>query len=160
MTLFTLLIFFEFLELILCRDLTLEYGHMKPFGSGRPNIEVEEFQNFPSPKIFFENNVLPMKPLIMKGAAKMSPAYDLWTDDYFLGLAIPDDNMVLVETKKKENRSQPTLDMNFQNFVKIYNKTDQYMVNPVPDFLRKDIIFPCPLQCPALTEKLLVENVS
>lgn len=109
---------------------------MKPFGSGRPNIEVEEFQNFPSPKKFFENYVLPMKPLIMRGAGKMSPAYDLWTDDYFLELTIPDDNMVLVETKKKENRSQPTLDMNFKKFVKIYNNTDQYMVNPVPHFLR------------------------
>ena len=117
-------------------DLTLEPGHLKPFGDGRPTLPVEEFQGFPNPKYFFENYANPLKPLKMVGAAKFSPAFKKWTDEYFLDQAEPDDHRVTVETKKKEDRKQPVLNMRFKNYVRTYNNSDNYMVNAVPDFIK------------------------
>jgi len=49
---------------------------------------------------------------------------------------IPDNHTVLAESKKKENRTYPTVRMPFKKFVSVYNTTDQYMVESVPPFLR------------------------
>ena len=72
----------------------------------------------------------------MAGAAKLSPAFKNWEDSYFLAHQEASEAFVNVETRKKENRTQETLDITFQDFVKSYNDTDNYMVDPVPDFLR------------------------
>jgi len=37
--------------------------------------------------------------------------------------------------------------MPFDEFLENYNKKDLYLVNQVPEFLKKDIIIPQPLQC-------------
>lgn len=95
----------------------------------------------------------------MKNVAKISPAFTKWTDDYFISLEEPIDHAVSVETMKKENRSQAVKQMPFVEFVKQYNSTGIYMVNPVPPFIGNDVVLPCPLQCRDIAEKSLVENV-
>jgi lysine-specific demethylase 8 len=119
-------------------DITTEPGHLKPFGEGRPSHPVEQIDYFPTAKEFFENYVQASKPVIMKGVAKMSPAFDKWTDDYFLAQDEPSGNTVSVETRKKESRQQRMDSMSFKDFVKIYNNTEHYMVDAVPKFLRYD----------------------
>ena len=112
------------------------HGHLKAFGTGRPSQAIEEMHQFPSAKTFFEDFVLLSKPLVMRDAALLSPGFENWrSDNYFLNLPVPEDNEVNVETKKKENRNQRTLMMNFKEFVKTYNATDHYMVDTVPEFL-------------------------
>ncbi|XP_052808488.1 tRNA wybutosine-synthesizing protein 5-like [Mya arenaria] len=140
-------------------DLTALPGHLKPFGSGRPGLPVEEFDMFPDPTYFFENYVKKLKPLKMKGAAKFSGAFKKWTDDYFLSLKEPSDSTISVETVKKENRKQGVDSMSFQDFVRLYNNTEHYMVDAVPAFIRDDIMIPCPLQCEQLAENNFVDNV-
>ena len=117
-------------------DITTEQGHLKPFGEGRPSHPVEQIDYFPTAKQFFKNYVKASKPVKMKGVAKMSPAFDKWTDDYFLAQDEPSDNKITVETKKKESRQQRVDSMSFKEFVKIYNTTEHYMVDAVPKFLR------------------------
>lgn len=123
-------------------DLTLEPGHLKPFGEGGFSQPVEELDYFPSARDFFENYVKPLKPVKMKGAAKMSAAFGKWNDDYFLTLDESSKHQVSVETKKKENRQQPQENMQFKEFVKSYNDSEYYMVDSVPTFLRY-----CHLHC-------------
>ena len=116
-------------------DISSDDGNSARFGGGGPNHPLEEIEGFPDPENFFTQYVLASKPVKMTGAAKISPAFELWSDEYFLSLDIPADNLVLVETKKKENRKQKTLQMHFKDFVNSYNDSEQYMVETVPDFL-------------------------
>ncbi len=106
------------------------------FGGVGSRLQVEEWNGFVNPRSFVKDYAIPSLPIKMKGAAKQSPGYEQWqTDEYFLSLDIPEDNFVTVETKKKENRSQITVEMHFQDFVEVYNDTSQYMVNTLPSFL-------------------------
>jgi len=51
---------------------------MKPFGSAGPFFEVPIIQSFPSPRDFFDNYVVPSIPVVMRNAAKKSPAFHKW----------------------------------------------------------------------------------
>lgn len=113
-------------------DPTKEPGHLKPFGHGRWTVDVEETDVTPDPKTFWTNYVYSLRPLKMKGAAKISPAFNKWTDDYFLSLDMKNQGSVTVETQKKESRQQKVLQMDFHQFVKTYNHSEIYMVNSVP----------------------------
>ncbi|KAK3593837.1 hypothetical protein CHS0354_011438 [Potamilus streckersoni] len=144
---------------ISCRDLTQEPGHLKPFGFGRLNHPVDEVQGFPDPETFFRNYVFSLKPLKMTGASKLSPAFLLWSDDYFLSLEESKDHNINVETAKKEKRTQKVIDMTFSDFLRVYNVSEKYMVDSVPEFLGKDVLFPCPVQCDDLMENNLVETI-
>ena len=58
-------------------------GHLQPLGSHRPsegNIKSIDF--IPSPKDFFKEYASISQPVIFKGAAKLSPGFSLWTDNY------------------------------------------------------------------------------
>ena len=72
----------------------------------------------------------------MKGAAKISPAFEKWTDEYFLSLEVSDMEKVTVETQKKESRQQDVISLTFIDFVRTYNNSENYMVNAVPGPLR------------------------
>ncbi|KAL4238990.1 hypothetical protein ACF0H5_003694 [Mactra antiquata] len=144
---------------LVCGDLTQEPGHLKPFGEGRPSQLVEEIDYYPLAKDFFENYVIPLKPVKIKGAAKMSSAFWKWRDDYFLSVEDTDDQQINVETRKKENRDEEVKTMKFKEFVKIYNHSEYYMVDSVPKFLSNDVLVPCPLQCKSLMNSNLVETV-
>ena len=121
--------------LVIGRDLTLEPGHLKPFGFGS-NEPVEEVTGFPEPEDFFRTYVWPIKPLKMKGAAKISPAFEKWADEYFLSQDYSGVEKVTVETMKKESRQQQVTELTFPDFVRIYNNSEYYMVNSVPGVLR------------------------
>ena len=60
-------------------------GHLQPLGSHMApegQITTVSVDNIPPPEVFFQNHVLPGKPLLFRGAAKQMPAYSLWTDEY------------------------------------------------------------------------------
>ncbi|XP_041352546.1 uncharacterized protein LOC121371008 [Gigantopelta aegis] len=138
-------------------------GHLKRFGSEGPSYSIDELYGFPAQKHFFKNYVLASKPLKMAGAARMSPAFSLWSsDDYFLSLELDvprSEQTIQVETKKKENRTANVVSMNFHDFIKIYNGTEYYMVSAVPTFLGPDVLVPCSLQCQDILEKNLVATM-
>jgi len=111
-------------------------GHLQPFGSSGPFHKVDVVHSFPSTVEFFQRYVLPSRPLKMTGAARLSCAFQKWTDDYFLQTAVNVNSSVAVETSKKENRSNPLQYLHFHEFLRVYNSTDQYMVDNIPLELR------------------------
>ena len=135
---YTFILFVVIIDCDLEDDISPENSNLR-FGAG-PQHSIEEIEGFPDPKTFFTKYVTASKPVKMTGAAKISPAFHLWSDDYFLTMNIPADSLVLVETKKKENRHQETLQMHFKDFVSSYNTSEQYMVETVPQFLGYDIM--------------------
>lgn len=147
------------LSLVSCEDLTQRDGHGKPFGFGRPFQLVDELDSFPDPKTFYEDYIAAYKPVKIRNGAKVSKAFMKWTDDYFLTLNEPKDHTVSVETKKKEDRRQHVESMPFVEFVRQYNTTGIYMVNPVPFFIGDDVTLPCSLQCKDIIKSTLVENI-
>lgn len=130
-------------------------GHMEALGSRNIKHTVPSLDHFPTPQEFFRDYVGPSKPLLIKNGAKISPAFKLWTDDYFLSLAGSESTTVFVEQGKKENRTFPGRDTSFKDFVLKYNHTDIYMVNGVPDILQKDVVLPPSLLCEDLRPYLV-----
>lgn len=111
-------------------------GHMEPLGARNVKHNIHELEEFPEPLEFFRDYVGPSKPVLIRNGAKISPAFELWTDDYFLSLPGAENTTVFVEQGKKENRTLPGTDIYFKDFVLRYNDSDIYMVNGVPDILQ------------------------
>ncbi|XP_077863544.1 tRNA wybutosine-synthesizing protein 5-like [Saccoglossus kowalevskii] len=105
--------------------------------------------------VFSPNLFVGSKPLLFKGATMLSRAFTKWTDDYFWNLEESDNYQVGVERGKKENRSDLATTMSLKQFLKQYTSSDLYLVDPVPEFLRKDVQMPVPLQCKELADTLL-----
>jgi hypothetical protein len=117
-------------------DPTTWLGHMEPLGSRNIKHSVTSVDQFPKPQDFFRDFVAPSKPLLIKNGAKISPAFKVWTDDYFVSLPGAENTTVFAERRKKENRTIPGMEMSFKEFVQNYNNSDIYMVNGVPDILQ------------------------
>lgn len=108
------------------------------FGDGGKSVQhkIDELSYFPDTVTFFENYVRPSKPVKMTGAATSFPAFSLWaTDEYLLKIAANEEELVNLETVKKEIRNQEVDRMNFTSFLNIYNHTEHYLVDKVPSFL-------------------------
>lgn len=122
-------------------------GHMKPFGSSGPYLDIEKVSDL-STKNFFTNYVKPKKAVLMQNSVNKFPAFDKWNDQYLTIMSNGHrDYQVLLETKKKESRDQKTISLPLHDFLFIYNTSQLYMVNQVPPYLKKDLVLPQPLQC-------------
>ncbi|RDD43635.1 Lysine-specific demethylase 8 [Trichoplax sp. H2] len=151
----TLLTYCLFISTILNGVWAVDYsnhpGHLKPIGFAGPSSDIESCHGFPSLKIFIEEYLNKNKPLLMKDAAKSSPAFKLWSDDYFLAEPESANVNISVEQRKKENRTIMPEDMSFKDFLLRYNNTNEYMVDKVPEPFRKDVYLPSCLQCQVFT---------
>lgn len=111
-------------------------GHLEPLGSRNEKLFLETVHNFPSPQEFFSKYISTITPLLIKGGAKLSPAFSKWTDEYFKSLPESKEHKVFAEQGKKENRTNPGEDVAFYDFVDTYRKKDIYMVHGVLPFLQ------------------------
>lgn len=114
----------------------LPVGHLEPLGSRNTKHSLEAISEFPAPAEFFRKYVAPVKPVLIRGGAKLSTAFTSWTDEYFLSFAESSNFKVVAEQRKKEIRTHPPLDISFEEFLKTYENEDIYMVNGVPPFLQ------------------------
>lgn len=123
-------------EEVQSEDPTTWPGHMEPLGARNLKHSVTVVDEFPKPQDFFRDFVGPSKPLLIKNGAKISPAFNLWTDEYFVSLPGAETTKVFVEQRKKENRTYPGEEITFKEFMEKYNSSDIYMVNGVPDIIQ------------------------
>ncbi|KAK7473978.1 hypothetical protein BaRGS_00034807 [Batillaria attramentaria] len=131
-------------------------GHLKAFGESGKRLDVDVTDKFPPPEEFFSKFVQQSRPLKMSGAARDTRACRLWSDDYLLSLKLPDGqgSDVKVERTKQHNYriDEENYRINFHDFLRIYNNTEIYVVDSVPEFLRADVMVPCSLQCHELIQ--------
>lgn len=124
-------------------------GHLKPLGSHQDPVGgIPVTGKFPSPWVFYQEFVLPGKPLVMKKVLEKDniPAYRLWTDDYLRKNFGQTD--VEVEMGKKERRSDGGLkNMTFSKFLHLYQTEDIYQVFDITQDMKKDLNLPLSLQC-------------
>ena len=131
-------------------------GHQERLGSHQPpEGNIEELLAMPTASVFYDNYVAKSKPVILKGAAKESDAFKLWTDNY-LGENFGDVE-VNVDYGKKENRERPADVMTLREFLQMYNKTNRYLVDSLPDALQSEFQLPQCILCGGFTERLTVK---
>ncbi|XP_078618555.1 uncharacterized protein LOC144886060 isoform X2 [Branchiostoma floridae x Branchiostoma japonicum] len=136
-------------------DPSLWPGHLEPIGSQAPVKRVDARKGFPSPKVFLEEYAISSVPVLFKGAITDSVAYRKWkSDDYLRTFPEAATKFHLVETKKKEDRTQPLSEMTLQQFLGRYATDDIYMVETLPEFLKKDVPMPKSLLCEPFIEML------
>lgn len=75
-------------------------------------------------------------PVVFKGLAKRSPAYELFTDEFLKSFEGADTTMVSSETRKKEDRKQNGLNISFKEFIERYHNESLYLVDSLPKQLR------------------------
>lgn len=63
---------------------------------------------------------------------------------------------VNVDYGKKENRERPADTMSLKEFLKIYNETNQYLVDSMPDELKHQFQLPPCILCGGFTDRLAV----
>ena len=63
---------------------------------------------------------------------------------------------VNVDYGKKENRERPADIMILREFLEIYNKTDRYLVDSLPDALQPEFQLPQCILCGGFTRRLTV----
>lgn len=128
-------------------------GHLKPLGSHQPPIGLLDSTDIvPSSREFFDQNVLPGRPVLFKGAAKKMPAYSKWTDEY-LSETFGQEG-IEVEEGKKENRSLATFHFKLQDFIRRYKNEDIYMVESLPVKMREEYALLKSLSCGGYTNVL------
>ncbi|XP_062510635.1 bifunctional peptidase and arginyl-hydroxylase JMJD5-like isoform X2 [Corticium candelabrum] len=136
-------------------DPTTLRGHLQPLGSQGPQHPVTTLSHFPDPETFHMSYTRRSRPLLVKGAAKESPAFSLWTDDYFLTREESDHVTVTVEYGKKENRSQLGSTYTMKSFIEAYKSRDIYLVTGVPRYIMPDILLPSALLCGGFQNQLI-----
>ena len=97
-------------------------GHLEPLGSQNTKRSLETISDFLTPVKFFETYVAPVKPVLIRGGAKLSPAFTKWNDEYFLSFAESSDYKVVADQRKKEVRTNPPIDISLKEFVQTYKK--------------------------------------
>ena len=80
-------VMFRFLFLcqlfVFCKQEFIPTGHLQPLGSHRPpEGAIKSIEQAPTPQEFYDEYVSKGQPVIFKGAAKLSPGFQLWTDSY------------------------------------------------------------------------------
>eukprot|EP00057_Strongylocentrotus_purpuratus_P003898 XP_003727613.1 PREDICTED: putative lysine-specific demethylase JMJD5 isoform X1 [Strongylocentrotus purpuratus] len=129
-------------------------GHLEPLGAKAVKKTVPVLESFPSPKTFYVDYILASLPVVFQNGAKLSPAFKTWSDRD-LGLRPEAETTLIdVETRKKEDRKQPTQRMKFTEFLERYETEDEYMVDSLPEFLRGDVIVPPPLVCDEILQRI------
>ena len=147
------------LKLVFCLSFLLVIeakfpGDGKAFGESGPFLELDQTSDI-NTKTFFEDYVKTKKPLFIKNGSKMFPAVKLWTDEYLSQQAKDFDHLkMVVETTKKESREQEILSLSLNEFLKEYKSKDIYLVNDVPEYLKRDVGIPQPLQCEQAVETI------
>ena len=90
---------------------------------------------------FFQTYVqsTPKKAVIFKGGAKLSPAFDLWSDEYLKNHPDSEQMEFDVEVGKKETRQGQMERRSVRNFIESYHTDDIYAVTDVPEQLKYGI---------------------
>lgn len=126
---------------------------MEPLGSHRPpEGKIKSMDFIPSPEDFYKDYASISQPVVFKGAAKLSPGFSLWTDNYIRNKY--GSLTVRVDYGKKENRNRPADDLTLSEFLAIYNDSDRYLVDTLPKEMWDEFFLPNCLLCGGFTTRL------
>ena len=114
-------------------------GHMQELGSHADPLPVEERWDFPHPHEFWEKYVKGSRAVVFREAAKRSPAFTKWTEEY-LKETYPDLEVRLETKREKEGyvavgdkgMGRDTLKNFFRTYKRNDREGDKYIVSELP----------------------------
>eukprot|EP00794_Sanderia_malayensis_P019469 gene19469-21392_t len=132
-------------------------GHLKPFGAHTTPEPVEETEIIPDAKTFFNEYVLPSRPIVFRGAAKKFKAYSLWTEDYLVknygDLEVKIENKLEKEGYTPQGAKGIGRDT-ISEFIKTYHKEGKYIISELPTPMYQDMmVLPC-MSCGPVKRRL------
>ncbi|CAH1249040.1 KDM8 [Branchiostoma lanceolatum] len=128
-------------------------GHLQPLGHHQPPLgQIESLDTIPSPEDFYHNYVLPARPVVLSGAARLSPAYHRWTDRYLRDRHA--DGVAEVDSSKKESAESERNQMRMDAFLQQYNQSEMYMLDRLPKTMMEEVYLPPCLSCGGFTRNL------
>ncbi|XP_020623160.1 uncharacterized protein LOC110060709 [Orbicella faveolata] len=146
------------LDLVVCLDDAL-VGHLKPFGRHRePDVVTEERETVPHPSEFWASYVSQNKPVVFRGAAKHSRAYELWTEDFLISEY--GNLTVRLEARAESNDRAPVGEAGIlgrdtiKHFIHNYQTMDAYVISQIPQPMERDIGIPPCLRCGSFSEAI------
>ena len=74
----------SFKQLVLCQEVRLPAGHLKPLGSHMEAQRIEELSTFPDPLTFQYSYVQKNKPVKLNGLLKTTDVLNNWQNDDYL----------------------------------------------------------------------------
>ena len=139
-------------------------GHMQPLGTHRDpegHVDIFEADQLPSAAEFFNKYVKPKRPVLFRNAAKASPAFTKWSDEYLL------ENFGNLQVKlesKLEKKVVPIGDVGLgrdtiSHFLNTYKSRDVYIVSQLPDPMAKDVKVPPCLTCGSFHNRIMEANL-
>jgi len=138
-------------------------GHLKPFGSHqKPSIFTTELNYVPQPDQFYNDFVIKRKPVVFRGAAINSHAYQAWTPQYIkkhFG-----DIVVRMEAKDEADSRVPATEAGvgrgyIGSFIDNYDVLNAYIISQIPIRMEKDIMIPPCLRCGYFSKRLQEINL-
>ncbi|XP_035694225.1 uncharacterized protein LOC118428307 [Branchiostoma floridae] len=140
-------------------DSAIPVGHLQPLGGHRPpDVPIDELHTIPHPREFWDKYVKHEKAVILRGAAKNSPSFTLWTDEYLK------DKYGKLEVRlegKREKHSWLPIGVKgigrdtIEHFLDTYHDSDAYIVSQLPtDMYHEVLVQPC-LTCGSFRNSLV-----
>ena len=133
-----ILIYLHLLNFFVYSSTSRHPNHLKPFGLSGPFEQIHELtDHFPHPIIFFDKYVSRSRPVLFRQVLIKDPHLSLWNTDEKLNKIFSNtDEIVHVETRKKESRKQDILTITMTEFLNRYQNEELYLVEEVPKSLR------------------------
>ena len=141
-------------------DGSTHFAHLKPFGAHMPADSVDEFPNgkIPSPQDFWRKYVKRRRPVVFRGAARVSPAFTEWTDEF---LANRFGNLeVRLEARKEKQGYIPIGDLGvgrdtIRNFIETYHTANKYIVSELPVPMYDDVMVLPSVSCGEFSKRIV-----
>jgi hypothetical protein len=128
-------------------------GHLMPLGEHRePDAPMAVLDAVPTARRFWNDFIVPMKPVILRGAAKTWPAMTEWTDEYL------QENYGHLKFKmERKNESMALAGLKPKDTLNTYFDETQdvaYVVSELPESMYKYIHVPRSHHCGPIKEEL------
>lgn len=126
------------------------YNHLGKLGQQGKLIkgDIDELGYFPNGKDFYEYFVRKRKPLIVRGAARQWPAFELWRNETYMRSNYGNTYFEVDFTKTYEQKPPVKKTITLNNFFDIYKNKEVYLDSAFPQSnLTKHIYIPYCLQC-------------
>ncbi|XP_035684646.1 uncharacterized protein LOC118421454 [Branchiostoma floridae] len=131
-------------------------GHLEIFGSHAEATEtIDEMFTVPQPQEFFDKFVKPNKPVLLRGAAKPSRAYSLWTPEYLIREY--GNLTVRLEARSEGNGKIPAGEGGLgrdtvAHFMQNFETMDAYVISQIPRPMERDVAVPPCLRCGSIAQ--------
>ncbi|XP_019615833.1 PREDICTED: uncharacterized protein LOC109463450 [Branchiostoma belcheri] len=131
-------------------------GHLEIFGSHADATEtIDEMFTVPQPQEFFDKFVKPNKPVLLRGAARPSRAYSLWTPEFLIREY--GNLTVRLEARHEANHKIPAGETGLgrdtvAHFMRNFDTMDAYAISQIPRPMEKDVAVPPCLRCGSIAQ--------